>query len=103
VRVPIGVIAFVYEARPNVTTDAAALCLKAGNAVVLRGGSEAGRSNAALSHVIADALEASGLPRDAVQAIPPGDRDMVRELLQQIDTVDLAIPRGGETPSNAFS
>ncbi|HEY4015904.1 MAG TPA: glutamate-5-semialdehyde dehydrogenase [Polyangiaceae bacterium] len=97
VRVPIGVIAFVYEARPNVTTDAAALCLKAGNAVVLRGGSEAGRSNAALSHVIADALEASGLPRDAVQAIPPGDRDMVRELLQQIDTVDLAIPRGGET------
>ena len=96
VRVPIGVVAFVYEARPNVTTDAAALCLKAGNAVVLRGGSEAARSNAALSHVIAEALEASGLSRDAVQTIPPGDREMVRELLQQIDTVDLAIPRGGE-------
>ena len=96
VRVPIGVIAFVYEARPNVTTDAAGLCLKAGNAVVLRGGSEAGRSNGAIGQVIAEALEASGLPRDAVQMMPPGDRDMVRELLQQVDTVDLAIPRGGE-------
>jgi glutamate-5-semialdehyde dehydrogenase len=96
VRVPIGVIAFVYEARPNVTTDAAGLCLKAGNAVVLRGGSEAGRSNGAIGQVIAEALEATGLPRDAVQMIPPGDREMVRELLQQVDTVDLAIPRGGE-------
>jgi glutamate-5-semialdehyde dehydrogenase len=96
VRVPIGVIAIVYEARPNVTADASALCLKAGNAVVLRGGSEAGRSNAAIVAVIADALGRTQLPRDAVQALPPGDRGAIRELLQQTDTVDLAIPRGGE-------
>jgi glutamate-5-semialdehyde dehydrogenase len=96
VRVPIGVIAIVYEARPNVTADASALCLKAGNAVVLRGGSEAGRSNAAIVAVIADALERAKLPRDAVQALPPGDRGAIRELLQQTETVDLAIPRGGE-------
>jgi glutamate-5-semialdehyde dehydrogenase len=96
VRVPIGVVAFVYEARPNVTTDAGALCLKAGNAVVLRGGSEAARSNGALVAVIAEALDAAGLPRDAIQALPPGDHDLIRELLQQTDTVDLAIPRGGE-------
>jgi glutamate-5-semialdehyde dehydrogenase len=97
IRVPIGVIAIVYEARPNVTADASALCLKAGNAVVLRGGSEAGRSNAAIVAIIADALERAGLPRDAVQALPPGDRGAIRELLQQADTVDLAIPRGGES------
>jgi glutamate-5-semialdehyde dehydrogenase len=96
VRVPIGVIAIVYEARPNVTADASALCLKAGNAVVLRGGSEAGRSNAAIVGVIAGALERVGLPRDAVLALPPGDREAIRELLQQTETVDLAIPRGGE-------
>ncbi len=96
VRVPLGVVAFVYESRPNVTTDAAALCLKSGNAVVLRGGSEAAHSNAAIGRVIADALEGAGLPRDAIQMLPPGDREMVRELLQQSDTVDLAIPRGGE-------
>jgi glutamate-5-semialdehyde dehydrogenase len=96
VRVPIGVVAFVYEARPNVTTDAGALCLKAGNAVVLRGGSEAARSNAALVAVLAEALDAAGLPPDAIQALPPGDRELIRELLQQTDTVDLAIPRGGE-------
>jgi glutamate-5-semialdehyde dehydrogenase len=96
VRVPIGVVAFVYESRPNVTTDASALCLKAGNAIVLRGGSEAARSNAALVTVIADALDQAGLPRDAVQMLPAGDRDVIRELLQQTETVDLAIPRGGE-------
>jgi glutamate-5-semialdehyde dehydrogenase len=96
VRVPIGVVAFVYESRPNVTVDASALCLKSGNAVVLRGGSEAARSNAAIVAVVADALESAELPRDAVQLLPPGDRDAVRELLQQTDTVDLAIPRGGE-------
>jgi glutamate-5-semialdehyde dehydrogenase len=95
-RVPIGVIAIVYEARPNVTTDASALCLKAGNAVVLRGGSEAARSNAALVTVVGDALERAELPRACVQAVPPGDRDAVRVLLQQTETVDLAIPRGGE-------
>jgi len=97
VSVPLGVVAMVYEARPNVTADASALCLKAGNAVVLRGGSEAARSNAAIHAVIADALAACGLPRDAVQILPPGNRDAIRELLQQTETVDLAIPRGGES------
>ncbi len=96
VRVPVGVIAMIYEARPNVTTDASALCLKTGNAVVLRGGSEAARSNAALVGVVGDALEKAGLPRDAVQTLPPGDRSLIRVLLQQTETVDLAIPRGGE-------
>ena len=96
VRVPLGVVAMIYEARPNVTAEASALCLKAGNAVVLRGGSEAARSNAAIVAVVADALETARLPRDAVQMVPPGDRDAVRELVQQADTVDLVIPRGGE-------
>jgi glutamate-5-semialdehyde dehydrogenase len=94
VRVPIGVIAMIYEARPNVTVEASALCLKAGNAVVLRGGSEAQRSNAALAAVVGAALEASGLPRDAVQVLPFTDREAVRALVQS--DVDLAIPRGGE-------
>jgi glutamate-5-semialdehyde dehydrogenase len=96
VSVPIGVIAMIYEARPNVTADASALCLKAGNAVVLRGGSEASRSNAAILAALTDALERAGLPRDVVQALPPGDRDAIRELVQQSETVDLVIPRGGE-------
>jgi glutamate-5-semialdehyde dehydrogenase len=96
VRVPLGVIAMIYEARPNVTADASALCLKAGNAVVLRGGSEAARSNQTIVATVADALERARLPRDAVQMLPPGDRDAIRELLQQTETVDLAIPRGGE-------
>ena len=96
VSVPIGVIAMIYEARPNVTADASALCLKAGNAVVLRGGSDAARSNAAIMEVIRDALERSGFPADAVQSLPPGERESIAELLQQTDTVDLAIPRGGE-------
>jgi glutamate-5-semialdehyde dehydrogenase len=97
VSVPLGVVAMIYEARPNVTADASALCLKAGNAVVLRGGSEAARSNAAIHAVVAEALDACGLPRDAVQMLPPGNRDAIRELLLQTDTVDLAIPRGGES------
>ena len=97
VRAPIGVIAIIYEARPNVTVEASALCIKAGNAVVLRGGTEASRSNAALALVLGDALEASGLPRDAAQLVPFPDRDAVRILVQQTDTVDLAIPRGGES------
>jgi glutamate-5-semialdehyde dehydrogenase len=96
VRVPLGVVAMIYEARPNVTAEASALCLKAGNAVVLRGGSEAGRSNAAIVAVVADALERTGLPRDSVQALPPGDREAIGVLVQQTDTVDLVIPRGGE-------
>src|SRR5579884_2154172 len=77
VGVPIGVVAMIYEARPNVTADASALCLKAGDAVVLRGGSEAARSNAAIVAIIGEALERSGLPRDAVQALPPGDREEI--------------------------
>jgi len=97
VSVPLGVVAMIYEARPNVTVDASALCLKAGNAVVLRGGSEAARSNAAIHVVIAEALASCGLPSDAVQTLPPGNREAIRELLQQTDTVDLAIPRGGES------
>jgi glutamate-5-semialdehyde dehydrogenase len=97
VSVPIGVIAIVYESRPNVTTDASALCLKAGNAVVLRGGSDAARSNVAIAAVVRDSVVRAGLPADAVQMLPAGNRDGVRELLQQSDTVDLAIPRGGES------
>jgi glutamate-5-semialdehyde dehydrogenase len=96
VRVPLGVVAMIYEARPNVTAEASALCLKAGNAVILRGGSEAARSNAAIVAVVADALERTGLPRDAVQALPPGDREAIGVLVQQTETVDLVIPRGGE-------
>lgn len=96
VRVPLGVVAMVYEARPNVTVEASALTLKAGNAVVLRGGSEAEHSNAALAAVITRALETSGLPPAAVQVLPFTDRDAVRALVQQAELVDLAIPRGGE-------
>jgi glutamate-5-semialdehyde dehydrogenase len=97
VRVPLGVIAMIYESRPNVTAEASALALKAGNAIVLRGGSEARGSNMAIAAVIGDALESTGLPRDAAQVIPFTDRDAVRSLVQQSDYVDLAIPRGGES------
>ena len=96
VRVPIGVIAMIYEARPNVTAEASALCLKAGNAVVLRGGSDASASNAAIARVLTEALESAKLPRDAVQVLASTDRDAIRALVQQSDTVDLVIPRGGE-------
>jgi len=96
VRVPLGVIAMIYEARPNVTAEASALCLKAGNAVVLRGGTEASASNAAIAKCVTEALEDARLPRDAVQLIPFADRDAVRVLVQQTETVDLVIPRGGE-------
>ena len=96
VRVPIGVIAMIYESRPNVTVEASVLALKAGNAIVLRGGSEAARSNAALADALGAALEEVGLPRDAVQVVPFTDRDGVRALVQQSELVDLAIPRGGE-------
>ncbi len=95
-RLPLGVIAIIYESRPNVTVDAASLCLKSGNAALLRGGKEAAHTNRILGSVIADALTASGVNRDAVQIIPPGDRDGVRELVSLSGLVDLAIPRGGE-------
>ena len=96
VRAPLGVVAMIYEARPNVTVEASSLCLKAGNAIVLRGGSEANHSNRALAGVIAEALEQTGLPRDAASVIPFTDRDAVRVLVQQTENVDLVIPRGGE-------
>lgn len=96
VRIPLGVIAIVYEARPNVTIDAAVLCLKSGNACILRGGSEAQRSNLALARVVQEALAREGLPAEAAQAVPIPDRQAVLELLKLEAYVDLAIPRGGE-------
>lgn len=95
-RIPLGVIAIVYEARPNVTVDAAALCLKAGNACILRGGSEAFASNQALGAAVAAGLAAAGLPPAAVTMVPSTDRDAIRELVQLDDLIDLCIPRGGE-------
>jgi glutamate-5-semialdehyde dehydrogenase len=95
-RLPLGVIAIIYESRPNVTIDAAALCLKSGNAALLRGGKEAAHSNRALGEVLRRAMESSGQPPDAVLIVPPGDRDGVRELVTLTGLVDLAIPRGGE-------
>lgn len=96
-RVPLGLIAMIYEARPNVTADAAALCLKAGNAVLLRGGSEARSSNAAITACLHAALREAGLPKAAVSLIEDTAREHVLELLQLTDLVDLAIPRGGES------
>jgi glutamate-5-semialdehyde dehydrogenase len=95
-RIPLGVIAIIYESRPNVTTDAAALCLRAGNAVILRGGSEAFRSNQALARAVADGLAAAGLPAAAVQLIQTTDRAAMTELLTKDELIDLVIPRGGE-------
>jgi glutamate-5-semialdehyde dehydrogenase len=95
VRVPIGVLAIVYEARPNVTVDAAGLALKSGNAVLLRGSASAYRSNTALVEVLAGAAEKAGLPRDAVQLVPGTDRSSVGVLLHARGLVDLVIPRGG--------
>lgn len=96
VRVPFGVIAVVYEARPNVTVDAAALCLKTGNSVVLRGGSDAYRSNRILAEVITGAALEAGLPGDCIQFVASQDRAALVELLQLRDQIDLVIPRGGE-------
>jgi glutamate-5-semialdehyde dehydrogenase len=95
-RIPLGVIGFIYESRPNVTVDAAALCLKSGNAVILKGGKEALHSNLALTRVMQDALAEAGLPGAAVQVIPSVDREATLELLRQDELVDLIIPRGGE-------
>jgi glutamate-5-semialdehyde dehydrogenase len=96
VRIPLGVIAMIYEARPNVTADAAALCLMAGNAVILRGGSEAIHSNTAIAAALKSALEAHGVPAAAVTLVEDLRRETMVELLQLVDIVDLAIPRGGE-------
>ncbi len=97
VGVPLGVVFFIYESRPNVTVDAAGLCVKSGNAVILRGGKEAIHSNTALHRVLAAELAACGLPADAVQLVPTTDREAVGHLLRLGDKIDLAIPRGGES------
>ncbi len=95
-RIPLGVVAIIYESRPNVTVDAAALCLKAGNAVVLRGGSEAFHSNQALGRLMGTVLESLDLPPALVTVIPTPDRAVVAELLACDDLIDLVIPRGGK-------
>ena len=97
VAVPIGVVAIIYESRPNVTADAAALCLKAGNATILRGGKEAIRSNQAIASAMLDTGAGAGLPANAVQLVQTADRDAVRELVQLVGLVDVVIPRGGES------
>ncbi len=102
VRVPLGVVAVVYEARPNVTIDAAALCLKSGNAIVLRGSSTASLSNAALAGIAARAVEAAGLPAGCVGLVAGGGREELAELATQSETVDLIIPRGGESLKEAL-
>ena len=96
VRVPLGVVAIVYEARPNVTVDAAALAIKSGNAVMLRGSSTAARSNAVLAQIVAEAGEDAGLPEGSVSLVAGGGRDELSELARQDGLVDLIIPRGGE-------
>ena len=95
-RIPLGVIGIIYESRPNVTADAAALCLKSGNAVILRGGSEAIHSNLAIAQILQNVLKQSNVPEAAVQVIPVTDRAAVQELLQLEAYIDLIIPRGGE-------
>jgi glutamate-5-semialdehyde dehydrogenase len=96
VRIPLGVIAMIYESRPNVTVDAAALCLKSGNAALLRGGKEAVRSNDALAELVRGAIAEAGLPKDAVQIVRPLDREETRVLVGLNGHLDLVIPRGGE-------
>jgi glutamate-5-semialdehyde dehydrogenase len=98
VRTPIGVIGMIYESRPNVTADAAAICIRSGNAIILRSGSEALRSAMAIHSALASGLEESGLPRSAVQLVPTADREAVGLILQGLGgTLDLIIPRGGKT------
>jgi glutamate-5-semialdehyde dehydrogenase len=101
VRVPLGVVGIIYEARPNVTVDAAGLCLKSGNAVLLRGSSSARSSNTALVETMREALAASGLPRDAIQLVPGDTHDSVKELMQARGLVDVLIPRGGAALINS--
>jgi glutamate-5-semialdehyde dehydrogenase len=95
-RIPIGVIGIIYESRPNVTADAAGLCLKSGNAVVLRGGSEAINSNVAIARVLKDAYAGTGIPVHAIQLVRTTEREAVLEMLKLDDSIDLIIPRGGE-------
>jgi glutamate-5-semialdehyde dehydrogenase len=93
----LGVIFFIYESRPNVTADAAALCVKSGNAVILRGGKEAAHSSAAIAEILAEAAADVGLPADAVQLVATPDREAVGHFLRMPEYIDLAIPRGGES------
>ena len=95
-RVPLGVIGIIYEARPNVTADAAGLCLKAGNAAILRGGSEAIRSNQAIAACVKEGLKSAGLPETAIQIIETTDRAAVGELVTMKEFVDVIVPRGGK-------
>ena len=96
VRTPLGVIGVIYESRPNVTADAGALCLKAGNAVILRGGSESFHSSGAIHACLVDGLRAAGLPEDAIQRVPTRDRAAVSEMLTMTDHIDVIVPRGGK-------
>jgi glutamate-5-semialdehyde dehydrogenase len=96
-RIPLGTIGIIYESRPNVTADAAALCLKAGNAVVLRGGSEAIKSNLAIAGILQDVLREMNIPEAALSLIPFTEREAVLEMLKQEESIDLIIPRGGES------
>jgi glutamate-5-semialdehyde dehydrogenase len=96
-RIPLGVIGIIYEARPNVTADAAALCLKAGNGVILRGGSEAIHSNLAIARILQTEMNKTGVPEAALAVVPIADREGVLELLKQEESIDLIIPRGGES------
>ena len=96
VRTPLGVIGVIYESRPNVTADAGALCLKSGNAVILRGGSESFHSSGAIHACLVEGLRAAGLPEDAIQRVPTRDRAAVQEMLTMTDTIDVIVPRGGK-------
>ena len=96
VRTPLGVVGVIYESRPNVTADAGALCLKAGNAVVLRGGSESFHSSGAIHAALQAGLRDANLPEDAVQLVPTRDRAAVSEMLTMTDTIDVIVPRGGK-------
>ena len=100
-RVPMGVIGIIYEARPNVTCDAAGLCLKAGNAVILRGGKEAINSNIAITKVLREGLKEAGLPEDSVQLIEDTSREVATEMMKLNDYIDVLIPRGGAGLINA--
>jgi len=95
-RIPLGVIGIIYESRPNVTADAAGLCLKSGNSVILRGGSDAFHSNQVIGHILQKAIVKLGLPQGAIQIIPYTEREVVQEMLQLEEEIDLIIPRGGE-------
>jgi len=97
VRVPLGVVFFIYESRPNVTADAAALCVKSGNAVILRGGKEASHSNRALANILIEALSNTGLPADAIQLVNTPDREAVGHFLELDEYISVTIPRGGES------